>query len=153
MPRPASASRTPGCRSSGTATARPGRRFCAVCMTSRSSSRPAFSSSSQGWMSRTTAMPLMLDELDGPAEPDRAQGAAEQQEQQRAAGEGHGDLLLDLLGGQAGAETGVDLLELRRVGGLVEPAPAHPRDLLERLGVRRDLDPGRDAERVAHLDL
>src|SRR5687768_17371267 len=142
MPREASASRTPWCSSPGTATARPGRRFWAVCMTSRSSSRPARSSSSQGWMSRTTAMPLMLDELDGPAEPDRGERPAEQQEQQRAAREGHGDLLLDLLGGQAGAEPGVDLLELRRIRRLVEAAAAHAGDLLERLGVRRHLDAG-----------
>src|ERR687897_3642622 len=140
MPRAASASRTPGWSSSGTATARPGRRFWAVCMTSRSSSRPARNSSSQGWISRTTAMPLMLD---GPAEPDRGERPAEQQEQQRAAGEGHGDLLLDLLGGQARPEPGVDLLELGRVGGLVEAALADARDLLERLGVGRDLDPRR----------
>ena len=41
--------------------ARAARRFCAACMTSRSSSRPAASSSSQGSMSRTTAIPLRLD--------------------------------------------------------------------------------------------
>ena len=34
----------------------PGRRFWAACITSRSSSRPARSSSSHGWMSRTTAI-------------------------------------------------------------------------------------------------
>ena len=59
-----------------------------------------------------------------PAEPGHRQRAAGEQEHQRAAGERDGDLLLDLARGEAGAEAGVDLLELGAVGGLVEPAAA-----------------------------
>src|ERR687893_2441425 len=154
MPRAASAAATSGCSSPGSATAFPGRRFWAVCITSRSSSRPARSSSSQGWMSRTTAITVDARRCsDGAAEPGHGKSPTQQDQQQRAAGEGHGDLLLDLLGGQPGAEARVDLLELGGVGGLVEAAAADARDLLERLRVRRDLDARGQAERVAHLDL
>ena len=55
-PRARSAAATSACSSSGSATARAGRRCWAACMTSRSSSRPAASSASQGSMSRTTAI-------------------------------------------------------------------------------------------------
>src|SRR5215211_7088066 len=153
MPRAASAPATAGCSSSGSATAFPGRRFSAACMTSRSSSRPARSSSSHGWMSRTTLTSSDARRSDGPAEPGQGKSAAEQQEQQRAAGEGHRDLLLDLLGGEPRAEARVDLLELRGVGGLVEAALADAGDLLERLRVRWDLDPRGQAEGVLDLDL
>ena len=54
-PRPAGAARPAARRRA------PARRFCAACMTSRSSSRPAASSSSHGSMSRTTAIAVRLD--------------------------------------------------------------------------------------------
>src|SRR3712207_7427457 len=50
----------------------------------------------------------------GPAEPGHRQRSAREKEHERAAGEGHGDLLLDLLRGQAGAEAGGDLLQAGR---------------------------------------
>src|SRR4051794_6268164 len=56
MPRACSASVTFGCSSSGIGACLPGRGWTELCVTSRSSSRPACSSSSHGSMSRITAI-------------------------------------------------------------------------------------------------
>ena len=68
-------------------------------------------------------------------------------------GEGEGDLTLDRLGGQPGAEVGVDRLEPRGVRRR-EVAPAGDLgDLAQRLGVGRHEDVADRAELVAHGDL
>src|SRR3954449_13416024 len=138
MPRARSASPTWGWSSSGRATARGGRAFCAAVVTRRSSSRPAWRRPSQGSMSRTTAIAVILGRcrrrtarhlapsgggaelLHRPAEPDQGQRAAHEQEHERAGGEAGRDLVLDLARGEAGAQAGVDLLELGAVGGREE---------------------------------
>src|SRR4051812_8122731 len=56
MPRACSASATFGCSSSGIGAWLPGRGWTELCVTRRSSSRPACSSSSHGSMSRITAI-------------------------------------------------------------------------------------------------
>src|SRR4051812_36168152 len=89
---------------------------------------------------------------DEPAEPDQREAAGGDEERDRAAREDGADLVLLALGREPRAEVGVDLLDLVGLGGRVGLAAGEPGDLLQGLGVRRDLDALEEAERVAQLD-
>src|SRR3954449_11648455 len=141
MPRARSASPTWGWSSSGRATARGGRAFCAAVVTRRSSSLPAWRRPSQGSMSRTTAIAVILGRcrrrtarhlapsgggaelLHRPAEPDQGQRAAREQEHERAGGEAGRDLVLDLARGEAGGPGRGGRLERGGGGGRAAPPP------------------------------
>src|SRR5829696_1641652 len=76
---------------------------------------------------------------DEAAEPQQREAAGGDQQRDRAAREHGRDLALLALGGEPRAEVGVDLLDLVGLGRGVGLAARNPRDLLQRLRVRRDL--------------
>src|SRR4051794_3144244 len=78
---------------------------------------------------------------DQAAEPAQAEAAGRDQQRQRTARERRSDLALLRARAQARAEVGVDLLDLVGLGGGVGLAAGDAGDLLQRLGVRRDLHP------------
>ena len=76
---------------------------------------------------------LSAHDLDQSPEPRERRGAAEQQQGEAAAGKGGGDLMLDLLVPELGAEVLVDRVQTLRVGGGERLAVRHAGDLRELL--------------------